>query len=228
MTAAKKYLDILMEREPQLWKEPLKESAFTEQDVMEIEKGLGYALPVPYREFLMSYKMPYSVIVLVSFCGDSFACSWSKTYSRECPGYVDRSEHDIGPTVEFEWNMIKGDTGVDFLETLKREQAAQEECPCFLEAGFIQLGKVYGYLTYLDLVTGGVVTIHEEGVYDMIIVGGVAWNSKEDVRRYMELNELYICKNFNDFLRFVCTGDFLDEDEARFPTKEELEEEYYS
>ncbi len=27
------------------------------------------------------------------------------------------------------------------------------------------------------------------------------------------------------FLRFACTGDFLDEDEARFPTPEELEQD---
>lgn len=228
MTTAKQYLDILKEREPQLWKEPLENSSLTEQDLADIEAGLGYALPAAYREFLQSCKIPCDLIVLVSFCGDSFACSWSKTYSREYGGYVDRPDQDIGPTVEFEWHMIQGNTGAEFLEHLKREQAAQEECPCFLEAGFIRLGEVYGYLAYLDLVTGGIVTIHEEGVYDMMIAGGVTWNSREEVRRYMESNELYICKNFNDFLRFVCTGDYLDEDEARFPTKEELEAEYFA
>ncbi|MCI8430954.1 MAG: hypothetical protein HFI16_12000 [Lachnospiraceae bacterium] len=36
---AKKYLEILREREPQLWKEPLKESGFTEKDLSDIEKG---------------------------------------------------------------------------------------------------------------------------------------------------------------------------------------------
>ena len=51
---AKKYLEILREREPQLWKEPLKESSFTEKDLSDIEKGIGYELPVPYREFLLS------------------------------------------------------------------------------------------------------------------------------------------------------------------------------
>ena len=55
MTTAKKYLEILREREPQLWKEPLKESGFTEKDLSDIEKGIGYELPVPYREFLLSY-----------------------------------------------------------------------------------------------------------------------------------------------------------------------------
>ena len=79
MTTAKKYLEILREREPQLWKEPLKESGFTEKDLSDIEKGLGYKLPAPYREFLLSYEMPKDITVLVSFCGDSFACSWSKT-----------------------------------------------------------------------------------------------------------------------------------------------------
>jgi hypothetical protein len=48
MTTAKEYLDILREREPQLWKEPLKESGFTEKDLSDIEKGLGYKLPERY------------------------------------------------------------------------------------------------------------------------------------------------------------------------------------
>lgn len=42
----------------------------------------------------------------------------------------------------------------------------------------------------------------------------------------IESYQLYICKDFNDFLRFVCTGDFLDEDKAKFPTPEELERDY--
>lgn len=87
MTAAKKYLETLRKREPQLWEEPLKESVLTESDLSEIEKGLGYKLPALYREFLLSYKMPGDITVLVSFCGDSFACSWSKTFSREKNGY---------------------------------------------------------------------------------------------------------------------------------------------
>ena len=98
MTTAKKYLDILKEREPQLWKEPLKESNLTERDLSDIEKGLGYELPVPYREFLLSYQMPNDITVLVSFCGDSFACSWSETFSREKNTYIPRPEFDIGPT----------------------------------------------------------------------------------------------------------------------------------
>lgn len=134
-------------------------------------------------------------------------------------------EFDIDPTVEFEWHNIQGNSGAEFLKNLQREQKTQDDCPCFLEAGFIGLGKVYGYLVYLDLVNGDVVTIHEEGVYDMM-GAGVKWNSKSEVRKYMETRELYICKDFHDFLRFACTGDFLDEDEARFPTQEELEQDY--
>ena len=77
MTMAKKYLDVLREREPQLWKKSLEESTFVEQDLLDIEEGLGYSLPIPYREFLLSYKMPDIVMtVLVSFCGDSYANSW--------------------------------------------------------------------------------------------------------------------------------------------------------
>lgn len=94
-----------------------------------------------------------------------------------------------------------------------------------MEAGFIKVGNVYGYLVYLDLASGGIVTIHEEGVYDMMNAG-IDWAGKAEVRKYMETRELYICKDFHDFLRFACAGDFLDEDEARFPTKEELEQDY--
>lgn len=59
----------------------------------------------------------------------------------------------------------------------------------------------------------------------MLIDDGVNWESAEEIRKYME-SRLYICKDFGDFLRFVCTGDFLDEDEAKFPTEEELERDY--
>lgn len=225
MTTAKKYLNLLKEREPQLWKEPMEESTFTEQDLLIIEKGLGYSLPIPYREFLLSYKMPEDITVLVSFCGDSFANSWEQTFSREKNAYVSRPEFDIGPTVEFEWHNIAGKNGEEFLENLKKEQSVQDALPCFLKAGFIGLGNVYGYLTYLDLVNGGIVTIHEEGIYDMLIDDGVNWESAKEVRDYME-SRLYICKNFDDFLRFTCTGDFLDENEAKFPTKEELKRDY--
>ncbi len=226
MTTAKKYLDILKEREPQLFKEPLKESAFTDKDLLEIEKGLGYSLPEPYREFLLSYKINGDIAVLVSFCGDSFANSWVETFSREKNDYIPRPEHDIGPTVEFEWHNIEGNSGAEFLQNIKEEQGKRDGYPCFLEAGFIYLGNVYGYLTFLDLVNGGIVTIHEEGVYDMMLSDGVDWASIEEVRDYMESEQLYICKDFNDFLRFVCTGDFLDEDEAKFPTEEELKRDY--
>ena len=163
--------------------------------------------------------------VLVSFCGDSFANSWEKTFSRELNGYIPRPDFDIGPTVQFEWENIRGNSGGDFLEKLRKRQRTEEGCPCFLEAGFLYLGNVWGYLTYLDLVNGGIVTIHEEGVYDMMLFDGVNWDSKSEVREYMESRCLYICRNFQDFLRFACTGDYLDEDEARFPTREELEQD---
>lgn len=226
MTTAEQYLNILREHKPLRWSEPPEGAPLTGEDLAEIEKGLGYSLPEPYREFLQSCKMPADLTVLVSVCGDSFGCSWPLTYSRETGGYLPRPDIDIGPTVKFEWHNIAGNTGAEFLATLQREQKTEDQCPCFLEAGFLLLGNLYGYLTYLDLVKGGVVTIHEEGVYDMMIVGGVRWDSRSEVRDYMEGNCLYICNDFFDFLRFVCTGDFLDEDEARFPSPEELEEGY--
>ena len=82
MTAAKKYLNILKEREPERWQGPLTESALTEQDLSEIEKGLGYTLPIPYRDFLLRYRIPEDLTVLVSFCGDSFANSWEDTFKE--------------------------------------------------------------------------------------------------------------------------------------------------
>ena len=86
---------------------------------------------------------------------------------------------------------------------------------------FIQLDEVYGQIAFLDLVNGGIATMHEEEIYDMMFEG-VEWASTEQVRNYTK-SQLYICKNFNDSLRFTCTGDFLDEDDARFPTEEEQE-----
>lgn len=225
MTTAKKYLERLKEREPQIWKEPLEESALTEQDLSEIEKGLGYNLPVPYREFLMSYKMPENMTVFVSFCGDLFGNSWEDTFSREKNDYVPRPEHDIGPSVDFEWHNIQGSNGAEFLKNLKEQQGDQFPCS-FLEAGFIQIGEIYGYLTFLDLVNGGIVTIHQETVYDMTIVDGVNGENTQELRDAME-SKFYICKDFNDLLRLACTGDFLDEDEQRFPTEEELERDYF-
>ena len=47
MTTAKNYLDILREREPQLWPGVPEASALTEADLLEIEAGLGYRLPGP-------------------------------------------------------------------------------------------------------------------------------------------------------------------------------------
>ena len=52
MSLAKEYIKRLREREQGLFPEPLKESALTETDILEIERGLGYALPEQYREFL--------------------------------------------------------------------------------------------------------------------------------------------------------------------------------
>ena len=51
MTIAKKYLDILVEREPQLLKEPLKTATFTKKDISEIEIGLGFPYPHNIKNF---------------------------------------------------------------------------------------------------------------------------------------------------------------------------------
>ena len=228
MGTAEKYLEILKEREPQLWPGPLVKSTFTEKDILEIENGLDCRLPDPYRNFLLSYKMPEYMTVLVSFCGDSFACSWSETFSHEKQGYIPRPEHDIGPTVELDWHNIKGDSGAEFLQNLHKEQDLSPEAwPCFLAAGFIEIGEVYGYKLFLNLLTGKIHALHEEAVYDMAIIYHVDWANPEKVRKHMQ-GRLCICKDFNDFLRFVCTGDYLDEDEGIFPTEEELASDYFN
>lgn len=122
MTTAKEYLHRLKEREPQIWKEPLEESMLTEQDLSEIEKGLGFALSTPYREFLLSFKMPENMTVFVSLCGDSFGNSLCDTFSREKNEYVPRPEHDIASTVDFKWHNIQGSSGAEFLENLKKNK----------------------------------------------------------------------------------------------------------
>ena len=57
MSLAKEYIKCLCEREQGLFPEPLKESVLTETDILEIERGLGYALPEQYREFLQSWQI---------------------------------------------------------------------------------------------------------------------------------------------------------------------------
>lgn len=52
ISLAKEYIKWLCEREQGLFPEPLKESVLTETDILEIERGLGYALLEQYREFL--------------------------------------------------------------------------------------------------------------------------------------------------------------------------------
>ncbi|MDE7430720.1 MAG: hypothetical protein K2N34_02215 [Lachnospiraceae bacterium] len=60
----------------------------------------------------------------------------------------------------------------------------------------------------------------------MTIVDGVDGENVQELRDTIG-SRLCICKDFSDFLRFICIGDFLDEDEQKFPTKKELERDYY-
>ena len=50
MTIAEEYLKKLQEREPQLFPEPLRKSALTDGDIIEIERALGRRLPEQYKE----------------------------------------------------------------------------------------------------------------------------------------------------------------------------------
>ena len=104
ISLAKEYIKWLCEREQGLFPEPLKESVLTETDILEIERGLGYALPEQYREFLQSWQLPeWAFTVYVTFCGDYPNCFW-KTYSREKGGYIP-SEFGDTVTVELVWQL---------------------------------------------------------------------------------------------------------------------------
>lgn len=220
MTKAMEYLHQLQEQEPRLFPEPLKRSMLTEADLQEIERGIGYGLPEPYREFLQSYQLPEQLSVCVNFCGDLSAC-YEESYSREEDAYVALSSDDLVVTRRLVWQNIPESCGSDFVRRLKEEQASTcREEPVFLEAGFIQVGELDGYLLFLDLISGEVVEIYHEEVWEMSLVEGVDPTSTDEIRDYLDGRT--ICLNFEDFLRWTCTGDILNEDDGSFPTMEEL------
>lgn len=58
--------------------------------------------------------------------------------------------------------------------------------------GFLKIGNFEGYFVFLDLVTGEVVHIYHEAVYDMSIVDDVDVSDYEEVRNY--LSGFTLCK----------------------------------
>ena len=204
------YLDRLQENYHDLFTKPLQKSEFTQTDIKMIENELGYELPKPYIDFLQSYKLPKCFMVSVSFCGDYACC------------YETEQEDDLFVTLEMEWYTALGGDVKEFLSSVQEYDmllgAADDS---FLDAGFLKIGKFEGYFVFLDLVTGEVVHIYHEAVYDMSIVDGVDVSDYKEVRDY--LTNYTLCKDFYDFLRLVCTKDIYNEDCLEFKMRATVE-----
>lgn len=222
MNQAMKYLDILQEREPQLFKQPLQKSSLTDKDIEEIEQELGHTLPTSYKEFLKCYKMPREIMVHFSFCGD-YAANFEDTFSREENGFVECRDEDLCVTQEIEWHNAFGDTGKEFIENLKEQDVELSEDFNALDLGLIYIAEFCGNFAFLDLVTGKIVYIYHEEIYELEIVYEVDTSSKEEIRDFL-LDEEF-CHDFYDFLRLVCAGDVFDDNTLTFKTEEELREE---
>lgn len=227
MTIAEEYLKKLQEREPQLFPEPLRKSALTDGDIIEIERALGHRLPEQYKEFLQSYQLPETMTVYISFCGDSYANSFSDTFSREKNEYVPVDwDNDLSTLVDMEWQNFNASNAAEWLKQLEDvDLAVASAC---LEAGYIYLGMFYeeSYYVLYDLVKGEVVDIHHEAVYDLSYELGDVWEGgmPETLREGMVTYGHTLCKNFNDYLRLVCTGEHYDEDDMVFVKEEDLED----
>ncbi len=217
MTKAEEYLTKLQEREPACFQEPLRKSNLTDDDLCEIEKALGHAVPQQYREFLQSSCLS-DMTVDIAFSGDKFACSCEETFSRAQKRYVQRDwDNDSGVLVDMEWHNIPGKNAADWLSQLG--DFDRDGNHAFLKAGYIFLGEFYGYLALYDLVEGCVVDIHHEAIYDVLYELGIDdWDdmNPEALRTGMGTWGDTLCRDFNDFLRLVCLGEYYDEDELVF------------
>ena len=130
MSTAKEYLETLYQQEPQLFSEPLKMSILVEPDLQFIEQQIGHRLPKQFVEFLTTYQLP-QMTMFITFCGD-LASALYKTFSREKNGYVlSKSEEFV--VVDFTWNGMNGNCGVDYLKNFERYELSE----AWLKAGFI-------------------------------------------------------------------------------------------
>ena len=208
MNRSREYSDKLKRREPR-FKALIQDPALTEKDIEQIERALKYPLPAPFKEFLLSCKMPECKMT-VKFCGDYTGC-------------FDVDGDGLYTAVETEWCAPFGDSAKEFLERAENENLNIGESASALECGFLKIAEFCGYLVFLDLATGKVVHIYHEELWEMEVVSGVDSSDKAAVRDYMLNGGL--CRDFYDFLRLVCTGEIYDENEMVFKTEEELREE---
>ena len=196
-------LETLYQQEPQLFSEPLKMSILVEPDLQFIEQQIGHRLPKQFVEFLTTYQLP-QMTMFITFCGD-LASALYKTFSREKNGYVlSKSEEFV--VVDFTWNGMNGNCGVDYLKNFERYELSE----AWLKAGFIDIGSFYmeSYLVFYDLVTEKVCFIHNEDIME----ASVDWDNITNIRTFMLENSRLLGNSFNDFLRTVCTGEPYDDE----------------
>ena len=186
MSTAKEYLETLYQQEPQLFSEPLKMSILVEPDLQFIEQQIGHRLPKQFVEFLTTYQLP-QMTMFITFCGD-LASALYKTFSREKNGYVlSKSEEFV--VVDFTWNGMNGNCGVDYLKNFERYELSE----AWLKAGFIDIGSFYmeSYLVFYDLVTEKVCFIHNEDIME----ASVDWDNITNIRTFMLENSYLFVKS---------------------------------
>lgn len=108
--------------------------------------------------------------------------------------------------VDFTWNGMNGNCGVDYLKNFERYELSE----AWLKAGFIDIGSFYmeSYLVFYDLVTEKVCFIHNEDIME----ASVDWDNITNIRTFMLENSRLLGNSFNDFLRTVCTGEPYDDE----------------
>lgn len=216
MTNAEEYLKKLQEREPQLFPEPLRKSTLTDKDLHEIKKALGYQLPDQYKEFLQSYYLPETMTVYPGFCGNNIGARF-RTYKNATQEYVPE-KGQLHMPVDVEWHNNGGTNAAQWLDSVKSDMSDSALC----EAGYINLGNLSeDYFLLYDLVDGEVLQVRYEEYYDMgyeygneVMMGGFP----EKLREGISGCSCVLYKDFNDFLRHVCTGEYYYEEKMAFVT----------
>lgn len=138
------------------------QSPITEKDIKAIEKGLHYQLPKPYANFLRRWCLQEYLTIPVRFCGDYANC------------YEPAQEEDPFATVQMEWDTASRGSASGYLAHIRQtDMPLGETRDSFLDAGFLKVAKFEGYFVFLNLVTGEVVHIYHEEIYDMSVEYGV-------------------------------------------------------
>ena len=197
MTESEKYLKQLHKREPELLHNPLEKSLLRDDDISKIESALNYPLPQEYREFLQSYILP-ELTVYIDFCGDKYASQFGETFSREKNCYIPVKNNEADVLIDF---TLYSYGGIDYNDWLKKLSERGGDMTAWLES----------YPVFYDVMSGEIYSIHHEDIYTT-----EDWESPEAARECMARESSILCRNFNDFLHLICTGEPYDEDELIF------------